>query len=103
MSFRDRMEKFLQKSVETSKEVLGKAKEKTKEAGEKGALKIKIKRLENQAEKKCTMLGSRVYELLVEKGQSTISKGTADIKPLLGDIKDLEKEIEENEEQLKKL
>ena len=30
MSFRDRMEKFLQKGVETSKEVLEKAKEKTK-------------------------------------------------------------------------
>ncbi len=103
MSFRERMEKFLQKSVETSKEVLGKAKEKTREAGEKGALKIKIKKLENQAEKKLTMLGSKVYELLVEKGQSTISKGTADIKPLLSEIGDLEKDIEENEKQLKKL
>ena len=44
MKFRERMEKIFKEGIETSKDVLEKAKEKTKEAGEKGALKIKIKK-----------------------------------------------------------
>ena len=60
-------------------------------------------KLENQAEKKFAMLGTRAYEILVEKGQNTISKGTAEVKALLQDIENLEKEIAENETKMKNL
>ena len=103
MKFRERMEKMFKEGVETSKEVLEKAKEKTKEAGEKGALKFKIMKLERQAERDFAKLGTKVYEILVEKGKNTVSKGTPEIKDLLHEIDKLEKEIDKNEEAIKKL
>ena len=103
MKFRERMEKVIKEGLTASKEVLEKAKEKTKEAGEKGAIKFKIMKLEKQAERQFADLGTKVYEILVEKGQSTLSKGTAEIKEILQKIDDLENQIDEHEESLKKL
>jgi hypothetical protein len=103
MKFGERMEKIFKEGIETSKEMLEKAKEKTKEAGEKGALKFKIKKLERQAERDFAKLGTKVYEILVEKGQNTVSKGTSEIKELIQEIDKLEKEIDKNEEAIKKL
>lgn len=103
MSFRKRIEEIIRVGLDTSKEVLDKAKEKTKEASERSILKIKIGRLENHAERKFGMLGSKVYETLVEEGKSTVSKSTANIKEIIEDIKGIEKEIEELEKQFEKL
>jgi hypothetical protein len=103
MSFRKRIEEIMRKGLDTSLEVIDKAKEKTKEAGEKSLLRIKIGRLENQAERKFGMLGSRVYQTLVEDGKSTVSKSTAGIKEIIEEIKAIEKEIGELEDELERV
>ena len=103
MSFLKRMEGIINKGMASSKEVLGKAKGKTKELGEKGALKIKIMQLEKQAEKNCAKLGTKVYEILVKMDKNTVSKSTPDIKSIIQEISQIEKKIDENEALLKKI
>ena len=114
MTFKDRMDKLIgkgkvtskevfEKGKVTSKEVFEKAKVKTKELKEKTSLKMEIRHQERQAEKKLAKLGSTVYDILMTKGQATISKSTADIKPVLQEIEEIEKKIDAAEAELKKL
>ena len=103
MSFLKRMESIINKGMSTSKEVLGKATEKTKELGEKGSLKFRIGQLERQAEKNFAKLGSKVYEILVDMNKNTVSKSTPDVKSIIQEISEIEKKLEENEKLLKKL
>jgi hypothetical protein len=103
MGIRERMEKIINKGIASSKEAIEKAKDKTKELGEKGVLKLKIMKLENQAEEQFAKLGAKVYEFLVEQGQHSVTKDTYRIKTLLREITDIEKEIDKNEELMKKL
>ena len=84
----------------STKEVLDKAKEKTKELGEKGVVKFEIMQLEKQAEKRFAEIGRHVYEVLVKEGQQTISKGTTEIKHTLQEIEELERAIDEREKAL---
>ena len=102
MTFKERMDKLIGKSKITSKEVIEKAKEKTRELKEKTSLKMEIRHQERLAERKLAKLGSSVYDIFITKGQATISKGTADIKPLLQEIEEIEKKIDAAEADLKK-
>jgi hypothetical protein len=102
MNFKERMDKLIAKSKTSSKEVFEKAKKKTRELKEKTSLKMEIRHQERQAEKKLAQLGSTVYDILVTKGQATISKGTADVKSLLQEIEEIEKKIDAAESDLKK-
>jgi hypothetical protein len=101
MGFWDRMEDVLNQGVESSKEMLGKAKEKAKDLGEKGVLKYEIMQLDKQAEHKLVQLGSRVFEKLVEKQQNAVTK--EGVQGLLQDIQDLRQRIEEKEEAYKRI
>ena len=96
MGFWDKMEDVFNQGIQSSKEMLGKAKEKAKDLGEKGVLKYEIMQLEKQAEKKFGLLGSRVYEKLINKDQASVSKEV--FKDLLEDILDLKQRIEDKEE-----
>ncbi|HUT66811.1 MAG TPA: hypothetical protein VMZ05_11805 [Spirochaetota bacterium] len=100
MAFWDNMKKAVKEGLESTKEVLEKAKDKTKELGEKGVTKFEIMQLEKQAEKRFCRIGTHVYDILVKKGQNTISKGTPDIKKLIDEIQEIEKEIDKKEEEL---
>jgi hypothetical protein len=102
MSFWDRMKEALDKGVTTSREVLGKTKRKAKDLSDRGALKLAITRLEHQAKNRFTIVGTRVYDLLIKKDRKSISKGTAEIKELLSEISDIEKDIDKKEKELKK-
>ena len=102
MAFWDKMKKAVKEGLESSKDVLEKAKDKTKELGEKGAKKFEIMQLEKQAEKRFCKIGTHVYEVLVKEGQQTISKGTPEIKKLLGEIEDIEINIDKKEKELEK-
>jgi hypothetical protein len=102
MSFFDRMKEALDKGVTTSKEVFDKTKKKAKDLGDMGALKLAISKLERQAEERFTIIGTRVYDLLVKKERKSISKGTPEIKDLLTEIADIEKSIDKKEKELKK-
>ncbi len=101
MGFWERMEETINQGIRSSKEILGKAREKAKDLGEKGVLKFEIMQLEKQAEKKLARLGARVYEKLEIKNQATVSREI--LKDLLQDILDLKHRIEEKEESLEKI
>ena len=103
MSFWDRMQKVIDQGIETSKDVLGKAKEKAKDLGEKGILKYDILKLEKQEEKEIIVLGSKVFELLVEKKEDSISRDNEDIKNIIDQIIDIQTKIDEKEEELKNI
>jgi len=68
MEFWDKMKKAVQEGLESSKDVLEKAKDKTKELGEKGVTKFEIMQLEKQAERRFCQIGTHVYDILVKKG-----------------------------------
>jgi len=100
MSFWERSKELLSKGALTSKEVFEKAKDKTKELGEKGVTRFEIAQLERQAENRFAMLGRLVYQVLIKEGQHTISKGTSEIKGLLTEVEKMEKEIDAKEREL---
>jgi uncharacterized phage infection (PIP) family protein YhgE len=99
MSFWDRMQEVVNQGLESSREILGKAKEKAKDLGEKGLLRYEISQIERQAEKKFSQLGAAVYEKLVMKDQATVSKDA--LEELLTDIQELKDRLEKLEADLK--
>ena len=101
MGFKERMQETINQGLKSSRELFDKAKEKAKDIGEKGVLKLEISQLESQAEKLLARLGTTVYQVMVEEGQNTISHSTASVKELLADISDVRSRIEEKENQLK--
>ena len=101
MSFWDRMEEVVNQGLESSREVLGKAKEKARDLGEKGLLRYEITQIERQAEKKFSQLGAAVYERLVLKDQATVSKDA--LSELLDDIRELKNRLEKLESDLKEV
>ena len=48
-------------------------------------------------------LGAEVYEILVEKGQKTVSRETPAVREILEKIAELETNVEEKEAQFRKL
>jgi hypothetical protein len=102
MSFWERMKELVDKGIETSRDVLGKAAEKAREMGEKGVLKLEIIHLEKQGERKLTQLGTTVFDLLVKQDKTNVSKGTQGIKEILEELVEIEQKIDEKEEALKK-
>ena len=100
MRIRERLEKLLDEGFDASKDFLDKAKEKTKDMGEKGVRKMEVMRLEHQAEKLFAQLGTKVFEIFVEKKQETISQNTASIKSLMQQLVDIDKKIEDKEKRI---
>lgn len=103
MGFWDRMQEILDKSIETSKDVFDKAKEKAKELGEKGVLKYEIMKIEKQIQKKTTELGAKVFDIFSEEKQNSITKNSSGIKEIVLEISNLEKQLDNKEEALKNL
>lgn len=99
MSFWDRMEQVVNQGLESSREIIGKARDKAKDLGEKGLLRYEITQIERQAEKKFSQLGVAVYEKLVLKDQATVSK--VSVAVLLDDIRELKERLEKLEKDLK--
>jgi hypothetical protein len=103
MSFWERMKEMVDKGIETSKDVLGKAAEKAKELGDKGVLRFEIMQLEKQGERKLIQLGTLVFDLLVKQDKSSVSKSTQGAKEIIEELVQVEKKIDEKEEALKKI
>ncbi len=103
MSFWDRMKEIVDKGIETSKDVLGKAAEKAKELGDKGVLRFEIMQLEKQGERKLVQLGTFVFDLLVKQEKTSVSKSTQGVKEIIEELIQVEKKIDEKEEALKKV
>jgi len=101
MSFWDRMDGAINKGVSSSKEILGRTKDKAKNLGEKGLLKWEIMQLEKQAEKSFAKLGVQVYNVMIINGQEQVVK--ADLESTLADLSDFKGRIEKKEKELRKI
>lgn len=103
MTFSEKIKNIVNTGLDTSKDILSKAGEKAQQWGEMGVLKVEIVQLRGQAEKMTARLGAEVYEILVEKGQKTVSRETPAVRDILDKISELEKNVEEKETQFRKL
>jgi hypothetical protein len=101
MGFWDRMEELVNQGLESSRDILGRAKDKARDLGEKGLLKYEILQLERQAQGKLTQLGVQVYEKLALRGQTTVSRDAVHV--LLTEIQDLKEQVEAKERALKEV
>jgi hypothetical protein len=101
MGFWERMEEVVNQGLESSREVLVRAREKAKDLGEKGLLRFEITQIERQAEKKFSQLGAAVYEKLVLKKQATVSREA--VAEILQDVQELKDRLERLERDLKAL
>lgn len=104
MSLWNRIEKVLEQGLETSREVIDKARsgakdlgESAKDLGEIGVLKFDVLQLERQSAKTLSRLGHEVYEAFGERGEHTISKDADGVRELLDELLDIERRIHEKE------
>ncbi len=97
MDFWDRMKNTMEKGLESSRDLLGKAKDRAQDLGERGVLRLEIKQLENQAEKLIGKLGTRAYEALVTEQRVQIDKQTEGVAELIAEIDEVRQKIREKE------
>ncbi|MFP4375093.1 MAG: hypothetical protein ACLFPO_12240 [Spirochaetaceae bacterium] len=103
MDFWERFRTTIDKGVESSREVLGKAQERARGLGEKGVLRFEIMQLESRAEKITTKLGARTFEVLVKEEQNTVSKKTTGVRELIDELAEIEMRIKEKEHALERI
>ncbi|MFW6312587.1 MAG: hypothetical protein ACOC2N_01720 [Spirochaetota bacterium] len=97
MDFWDRMRNAMDKGLEGSKDLFGKARDRAQDLGERGVLRLEIMQLENQAEKLIGKLGTRTYEALVTESRPQIDKQTDGIAGLISEIDEVRARIREKE------
>ncbi len=100
MDFMERMKKAMDKSVEVSKEFLGKAGETARDLSSKGVLRLEIRELEGRAKKEFSRLGHLVFEHFVKEEKASVTSKNQDVAAFLEEITRLEDEIHKREEQL---
>ncbi|NBF41228.1 MAG: hypothetical protein GVY14_12525 [Spirochaetes bacterium] len=103
MDFWERFRMTVDKGVESSRGVLGKAQERARGLGEKGVLRFEIMQLESRAEKITTKLGARTFEVLVKEEQNTVSKKTPGVRELIEELSEIETRVKEKEEALERI
>lgn len=97
MEFWDRVKSTLDKGLEGSKELLGKARDGVQDLGERGVLRVEIVQLENQAEKLVGKLGTLTYEALIVEGKDSLGKDSEGVSELIDQINDVQARIKEKE------
>ena len=97
MDFWDRIKTTIDKSFDSSKDWLDKARGTANELGERGVLRVEIMQLESRAEKLTARLGAATYDLLVKQGQSRVSADSKDLKEVIDEITSIEGRIKEKE------
>jgi len=102
MTFSERMKLFVDQGIKTSKELARQAGDKAQEWGEKGVLRLEIIQLRSQSEKLTARLGAEVFEVLVEKGQKTVSKDSPAVRDTIERIEELQKLVDDKEEAFRK-
>ena len=103
MDFWERFRTTIDKGVESSRGVLGKAQERARGLGEKGVLRFEIMQLESRAEKITTKLGARTFEVLVKEEQNTVSKKTPGVRELIEELAEIETRVKEKEEAVERI
>lgn len=103
MDFWDRMKGAIDKGVDSSRDLFGRAREKAKDMGERGVVRFEIMQLESQAEKLVAKLGSLTYEQLSDDPIAMVSRTSPGISELLEEIKEARARISEKEAALQKM
>ena len=99
MDFMQKLQEGLNKGLSVSRDLLGKAKDKAQELGEKGVLKVEIMQLEDQAGKLVGKLGAHVFEAF--SGGKEVLERTEEVSALIKEIEEVKNQIEEKERQIK--
>lgn len=100
MDWKNMIDKELNKTVDSSKKLWYKARDRAKELGDQSILSLEVRQLDARHADLLTKLGSRVYELLVEEKRSTVSAKSAGVKELLEEIRETKDLIEEKRGEL---
>ncbi|HSV56481.1 MAG TPA: hypothetical protein VLH39_05165 [Magnetospirillaceae bacterium] len=103
MTFSEKLKQIVNSGLDTSRDIVSKAGGKAQQWGEMGVVRVEILQLRAQAEKLTARLGAEVYEVLVEKGQKTVSRETPAVREVLERISELETGISAKEAQFRKL
>jgi len=97
MNFSEKLKKFMENSIDASKEFLEKTSDQAQVWTEMGKIKIEILQLRSKAQSLTGKLGTEVYTLLVEKNEPMIGSSTPEIEPIIKELIALDHEIDEKE------
>ncbi len=101
MGIWERMEQLIGQGLQSSREVLARARDKAQELGEAGLLRYELSQLEKQAQQLFGRLGMAVFDRLSAKGQATVSREA--LKELVAELEEIRKKIRQKEEDLQAL
>ena len=102
MDWKEKIEKGLSQGLDSSKKLFEGAKNQAKKMGEQGVLTLEVRQLESKRTDLLLKLGGRVYELLNEQGQSTVTNRSTGVKELLQEMEEVTRLLEEKKVALKK-
>lgn len=95
MDWKKKMQDGLNQGLDSSKKLFQDAKKQATKLGEQSVLALEIKQLESKEEELISKLGERVYQLLVQEGQSTVSSRSSGVKDILDEIQETRTMLEE--------
>ena len=95
MDWKERFEEGLNSSLAASKKIFKDAKIRAREIGDQSVLSLEVRQLESRHADLLTKLGSQVYNLLVEQGQSTVTSRSAGVKETIEEIEQTRELLEE--------
>jgi hypothetical protein len=95
MDWKERFEQGLNSSLSASKKIINDAKTRARELGDQSVLSLEVRQLESRHTDLLTKLGSQVYNLLAEQGQSTVTSRSAGVKETLEEIEQTRELLEE--------
>ena len=101
MSLWERMEQLIGQGLQTSREVLARAKDKAQELGEAGLLRYELSQLERQAQQLFGRLGLAVFERLSAEGQAAVPREA--VKGLVAELEEIRRKISQKEGDLQAL
>jgi len=89
MDWKEKLEKGFSQSLDTSKKILDGAKEQAKKIGEQGVLSLEVKQLESKRTDLLLDLGGRVYDLLHDQGQSSVTSRSVGVKETMEELNEV--------------
>ncbi len=90
MDWHKKIDEGLNQSLNASKKLIDKAREKAKKLGDKSLLAFEINEMEKEHEQLIKNLGEIVSSLFLDDGRTSVSTRTVEIKPVLERLKEIE-------------
>lgn len=87
--------------IETSKQLLKKAKETANDLEETGILKIELRKLNSRKKELINELGIKAYEAFLINGRKSLTQSSSGVNEILNELNELDKKMVEKEEELK--